>query len=216
TIEELDKLIPEEKSARGIQAEYHSGVEDVLYFCRRQLGVVKLKDNRFKLTQAGERLHRYLYTPAFPEELFRLLIQTSTERFTYFYQVYSALNRYVQQGVTTIPQPELRALLEETNRVSKKEIKRLMIACGAIEVKGDTVSLNPRLLGIDPTEVQITQLLNSIAPMIQEEGRLIYPETIKRLETLHPEIDIRRLEPALRSRLWLNASRTVEYIDGIR
>lgn len=216
TSEELDKLIAEEKSARGIQAEYHSGVEDVLYFCWRQLEVIKLEDNRFELTQAGERLHQYLYTPAFPEDLFQLLIQTSTERFTYFYQVYSALNRYVRQGVTTIPQSELRALLDETNRVSKKEIKRLMIDCTAIEIKEDAVSLNPRLLGVDPLEVQITQLLNSIETMMQEEGRLVYSGTIERLWELHPAIDIRQLEPALRSRLWLNATRTVEYIDGIR
>jgi len=215
-LEELDKLVAEEKSARGIQAEYHSGVEDVLYFCWCQLNVIKLDDDRFELTQAGEQLHSYLFTPAFPEELFQLLIQTSTERFTYFYHVYSALNRCVRQGVTTIPQAELRALLDETNRVSKKEIKRLMIDCMAIKIKEDAVSLNPRLLGVDPMEVQITQLLNSIEGMIQEEGRLVYSDTIERLEELYPDIDIRQLEPVLRPRLWLNATRTVEYIDGIR
>ena len=91
-----------------------------------------------------------------------------------------------------------------------------MIDCTAIKIKEDAVSLNPRLLGADPMEVQITQLLNSIQGMIQEEGRLVYPDTMERLEELYPGIDIRQVEPTLRSRLWLNATRTVEYIDGIR
>jgi hypothetical protein len=216
TIKELDRLIPEEKSAKGIRPEYHSGEEDVLFFCWRQLGIIKLEDDHFELTSAGERLKKYLYTPAFPGELFQLLVQASLERFTYFYQVYSALNKYVCQGVTTITHSELQALLDETNRVSKKEIKRLMLACGAIEIENGSITLNLHLLGIDPTEVQIIQLLDSIRQMKQESGQLIYSDTIEQLETLHPEIDIERLESRLRSRLWLNASRTVEYIDGIR
>jgi len=216
TLEELGKLITEEKSTRGLRVQYNSGKEDILFFCRCQLGIIKLTGRRFELTETGRLLHRYLYTPAFAEELFRLLVQESAERFSYFYHVYSALGHYVQQGQTTIAKIELEALLDETNQVSKKEIKRLMMACGAIEIQGDVVCLNPRLLGIDPIEVQVTQLLNSIERMIQEERRLVYPETIKRLAKLHPKINISEIEDKLRSRLWLNATRTVEYIDGIR
>lgn len=216
TLEELDKLVAEEKGARGLRIQYHSGNQDILSFCWRQLDVIKLADRCFELTERGQHLHRYLYTPAFAEELFGLLVQMSAERFSYFYHVYLALKRHVQQGKTTITQPEFRALLDETNQVSKKEIKRLMIACRAIEIRDDMVCLNSRLLGIDPTEAQITRLLHSIERMMQEEGRLVYADTIRRLAKRHPEINIGEVEARLRSRLWLNASRTVEYIDGIR
>lgn len=216
TLIELEELVVEEKEARGLRVQYNSGKEDVLYFCWHQLGIVELVGEHFKLTETGERLRRYLYTPAFSEELLQALVEASLKRFTYFYQVYSALNQYARKGVTTLTHSTLQALLDETNSVSKKEIKRLLIACRAIAIGDDMVSLNPHLLGIDPAEVQVTQLLNSIARMIEREGRLVYSDTVKQLEMLHPEIDIRKLEFALRKRLWLNAARTVEYIDGIR
>lgn len=216
TLIQLEELVVEEKEARGLRVQYNSGKEDILYFCWHQLGIVELVGEHFKLTEAGERLKHHLYTPAFSEELLQLLVEVSLERFTYFYQVYSALNRYVRKGVTTLTYSTLQALLDETNSVSKKEIKRLLVACKAIRVEDDMISLNPRLLGIDPAEVQVTQLLNSIARMIEKEGRLVYSDAIKQLEILYPETDIRKLELALRKRLWLNATRTVEYIDGIR
>jgi len=216
TLGELDKLVAEEKGARGLSVQYHSGKEDILSFCQCQLKIVKLVNRQFELTGRGQHLHRFLYSEAFPEELFHVLVSMSAERFLYFNHVYIGLTRHVQKGRTTIARAELEALLDETNKVSRKEIKHLMVACGAVEIQDDKVRLSPHLLGIDPTEVQIRHLLNSLEDVMKEHGRLVYAEAIGHLERLHPDINIKAVESRLRSHLVLNASRTVEYIDAIR
>jgi len=59
-------------------------------------------------------------------------------------------------------------------------------------------------------------LLTAIGDMLERDGRLLYPDTMTRLQALYPAIDVKALEPQLRSRLRVNSTRATEYIDGLR
>jgi len=216
-LSDLDALIAKARMDRMGGPYYKSGDEDILFFCTRQLGIIEQgEDDRFHLNGKGGKLHRLMYTPGFKTELFLALLEASMERFSYFHKVYESLEGYVRRFQTRLPRPVFDAIISETNRASGKEIRHLLLGCGAIKEEGQDVILQSEFFSMDAEEIQIGQLLTAIGDMLERDGRLLYPDTMTRLQALYPAIDVKALEPQLRSRLRVNSTRATEYIDGLR
>jgi hypothetical protein len=213
---ELDELVRQHKADKLRGPRYYSGKEDILYFCRDQARLLQVDNGRIELTEKGQELYGFLHTPEFGIRLFHWLVEASKERFSYFYKVYQALEAQAREGNLEIPVSAFNSILAETNKVSAKEIRRLLLDCGAVRQQDDSLILEPVFFSIDVRQRELNRLLSAISKMLTEEGRLIYPDTRARLRDLYPSIDLENLEGDLRARLRLNSTRAVEYIDGIR
>ena len=223
TLIELDELVRQQRQNYLPGLRYYSGKEDILYFCHKQLGLFNFVDNHFQLSDWGRNIYRYLQTPEFDRSLFFHLVERSRisksglKNFASFYRVYDTLETYAQSGEFEIPLSLFNSLLlEKSNKWSSKEIRNLFIGCGAVQEKGDMITVDPSFFSVDLRQKQIEDLWVATARILQTEGRLIYPELVAKLRGIHPAIEWYELETAFRSGLILSKTRASEYVDGVR
>lgn len=216
TLEELSHHLLEQRRTKGLRFYYREGKEDVLYFAWKQVGLVVLERGRFELTEKGKELSRYLHTPNFGRELFRVLVEASTQKFRYFREVYETLNDHAEADVLVLSRAEFDQVMQRANVRSGKEILALMKGCGALKEGPLGYRLSPEHFGLSLEEAQLRSLLRSIESMFSSDARLTYADAMARLRLVHPHVALEPLEPELRRHLWLSASSSVEYIDGIR
>jgi len=209
---ELDELVRQRSQDYLPGLTYSSGKEDILYFCYRQLGLFTSADNRFWLSDSGRGIYRDLQTPEFDMSLFLHIVERSRENFAYFYRVYDALEAYAQRGEFEIPLPVFNSLLlEKSNKWSSKEIRNLLIGCGAVQEKDNAIAVVAPFFLVDLKQKQLERLWEVTAQILQKEGRLIYPELVAKLRGIYPSMDWHELETAFRSGLVLSKTRASEF-----
>ena len=213
TIQELHDWLQQRKETGRPTPFFRSGDDDVLYFVQTLLGLVKLDGIRLKLTGLGKQLYGQLHTDSFGLALFRLVLEASRQRFTYFAQVVDNLHTQVSLYGWMLPASVYQAILRETNKRSAKEIRSLLAGCGVVHEVGGEVEVNVQALEQDTDT--INNIINIIHSMVNERGPIVYGDAINELAKRYSPHRLSLLETRLRARLRINATRTTEYIDGV-
>jgi len=215
TIQELHDWLQQRKESGRPTPFFRSGDDDMLYFVQTLLSLVKLAGIRLQLTELGRQLYGQLHTDNFGLTLFRLILEASRQRFTYFAQVVDNLHTQVSLYGWMLPASVYQAILRETNKRSAKEIRSLLAGYGAVHEFGSEVEINAQAFGQDADTVDINNLVLIIRSIVDERGPIVYGDAIKELAKRYSPKRLNQLETRLRARLRTNATRTTEYIDGV-
>jgi hypothetical protein len=180
------------------------------------LDLVGLNGDRFELTNKGQFLYRKLHSEDFGIELFRILYRESQSKYRYFAQVVDSILAKAKFSSGKITADNYRSILAGTNKQSSKEIDDLLTNCGVINKLNDEISVNINALNQDTGDSEVDHLLDSVRSLVNERGSVPYSEIINALSEICHPTRLKQLESELRSHLIISATRTQEYIDGVR
>lgn len=213
TIEDLSDWFQQRKESGRPTPFFRSGDDDILTFVKSLLGLVALDGRRLVLSELGRELYTQLHTGEFGAALFRLVLEMSRQRFTYFAQAVDTLHGHVNLHGCTLKAHAYQAILQESNKRSAREIHALLVGCGVVHKLNGEVEVNLQVLEQDTDTVD--HILQRIGSMVAEHGPIVYSEAIDELKKLYAPSRLSSLETRLRTRLRINATRTTEYIHGV-
>lgn len=213
TIEDLRHWFQQRKESGRPTPFFRSGDDDMLYFVKTLLGLVALDGSRLRLSELGRELYTRVHTDEFGSALFRLVLEASRQRFTYFAHAVDRLHEHISLYGCVLETPRYHAILQETNKRSAKEIHALLVGCGVVHKLNGEVEVSVQELEQDTDTVD--HILQRISSMVAAHGPIVYSEAIDELKKTYAPCRLSTLEAKIRTHLRMNATRTTEYIHGV-
>lgn len=174
------------------KVRYYQGKDDFLAFIWKKIPLVEKHGDSFSLSSIGAELSRYLGTEKYNQHFFDLAREYSQEKFSYFDDFLSYLQRFVGQGRTTISKTEIRDLFRQVlggNDYSRRAILELLTGFGVLGLRDDEYHIDLELLSRADSSLIEKAILQRIKVLYDNEITH-YDEIADLLQSEFPQINV--------------------------